>query len=93
MEKFYAFIKDSRVREVAVFASQDEELADSIAQQKGYDDAIWTDNTPVAIWSEYVNGELIPPTLDYLYSIGVVKQNQAMLDELHAIQEQQINNN
>ena len=93
MEKFYAFVKDGRVREVAVFASQDEELADSIAQQKGYDDAVWTDTMPAAIWSEYVNGELIPPTQDYLYSIGVVKENQAMLDELHARQEQEQNNN
>ena len=80
MEKFYAFIKNNRVEQVAVFESQNEELANMIVQEKGFDSAVWLGENSVAMWSEYVNGEFINPTLDYLYSIGVSNENQAMRD-------------
>ena len=35
MEQYYVFLKNNRVAQVAVFASQDEILADSVAQEQG----------------------------------------------------------
>jgi hypothetical protein len=80
MELHYAFIKDNRVMQVAVFASQDEELADSVAQQMGYDDAVWLGETVVTMWSTYDGVEFVEPTLDYLYEVGASSENQAMID-------------
>ena len=80
MELHYAFIKDNRVMQVAVFASQDEELADSVAQQMGYDDAVWLGETVVTMWSTYDGVEFVEPTLDYLYEVGASSENQAMYD-------------
>jgi hypothetical protein len=74
MEKHFVFLKDNRAIDFAVFASQDEKLADSIAQEQGYDDALWIDEAPVPHkWATYdpATGEFTEPTLQYLYSIGV----------------------
>jgi hypothetical protein len=75
VEKHYVFLKNNRVEQIAVFASQDEELADRIAQEQGYDDALWIgENTPPALWSTYnpTTKVFTPPTPQYLYSIGVL---------------------
>jgi hypothetical protein len=80
VELHYAFIKDNRVMQISVFASQDEELADSVAQQMGYDDAVWLGETVVAMWSTYDGVEFVEPTLDYLYEVGASSENQAMRD-------------
>lgn len=74
-EKHFVYLKDNRVEQIAVFASQDEELADRIAQEQGYDDALWIgENTPPARWSTYdpTTGEFTPPTDEYLISIGIM---------------------
>jgi len=43
MERYYAFIKDSIVVNVAVFAEENQPLADSIVAEQGYDLAVWCD--------------------------------------------------
>jgi hypothetical protein len=72
MEQYYVFIKNNRVENVAVFASQDEALADAVAIEQGFDDAIWAGSNPPAMWSTYNGTEFIPPTDEYLISIGIM---------------------
>jgi len=72
MEKYYAFIKNNRVENVAVFASQDEVLADRIVQEQGYDDAVWVGTDAPARWSTYNGTTFTPPTDEYLISIGIM---------------------
>jgi hypothetical protein len=80
MEQHYVFLKDNRVQNIAVFASQDEELADRVAQEHGFDDAVWVGETIPAMWSIYDGNSFTPPTIDYLYEIGMSNENQAMID-------------
>lgn len=82
-EKHFVYLKNNVVEQIAVFASQDEELADRIAQEQGYDDALWIgEDTPPARWSAYdpATKTFTSPTLDYLYEIGVSMENQAMYE-------------
>ena len=72
MEQYYAFIKNNRVAQVAVFASQDEELADRVAHEHGYDDAVWVGTDAPAMWSTYDGTTFTPPTDEYLISIGIM---------------------
>jgi hypothetical protein len=72
MEKFYAFLKNNRVENIFVFASQDEELANRIAQEQGYDDAVWVGTDAPARWSTYNGTTFTPPTEEYLISIGII---------------------
>jgi len=76
MEKHYAFLKNNRVENIAVFASQDEALADRIAQEQGYDDAVWVGTDVPAKWSTYNGSTFTPPTNEYLISIGVLTPTQ-----------------
>lgn len=72
MEQHYVFLKDNRVANIAVFGSQDEELADRVAQEHGFDDAVWVGSTIPAMFSSYDNGVFTPPTDEYLISIGIM---------------------
>ena len=72
MEQHYVFIKDNRVAQVAVFASQDEALADAVAIEHGYDDAVWVGTNTPAMWSTYNGTEFTAPTDEYLISIGIM---------------------
>jgi hypothetical protein len=72
MEQHYAFIKNNRVENIGVFASQDEALADRIAQEQGYDDAVWVGEDKPVLFSTYNGLNFIPPTDEYLISIGVI---------------------
>lgn len=87
MEQHYAFIKNNRVMNIAVFAEQNEDLADSVARENGYEDAIWVGSNPPAIHSFYDGKKFIDPTLDYLYEIGVARENSAMQSERVAKEE------
>ena len=78
MEQHYVFLKNNIVKNIAVFASQNEELADRIAQEKGYDDAVWVGETIPAMWSSYDGTVFTPPTEDYLYEIGIALENTEM---------------
>lgn len=72
MEQHYAFLKNNIVEQIAVFASKDEELADRIAQEKGYDDAVWVGTNVPTKWSTYNGSTFTPPTNEYLISIGIL---------------------
>lgn len=72
MELYYAFLKDNRVMQVAVFASQDEALADAVIHEHGFDDAVWVGETAPAMWSTYDGTKFTPPTDEYLISIGIM---------------------
>jgi len=80
MEQYYVFLKNNRVVQVAVFASQDEILADAVAQEHGFDDAVWVGQTIPAMWSTYDGTSFTAPSIDYLYEIGVSDVNQAIVD-------------
>jgi hypothetical protein len=80
MEQHYAFIKDNRVANIAVFAEQNEELVDAVAREQGCDDAVWVGTNVPTKYSSYDGTTFTLPTLDYLYSIGVSNENQAMHD-------------
>jgi hypothetical protein len=71
MEQHYVFLKDNRVEQVAVFASQDEALADAVAQEHGFDDAVWVGEDKPAMWSTYDGTTFTAPTDEYLISIGI----------------------
>ena len=72
MELHYAFLKDNRVANIAVFASQDEALADAVAQEHGFDDAVWVGEDKPAMWSTYDGTTFTAPTDEYLISIGIM---------------------
>jgi hypothetical protein len=80
MEQHYAFLKNNRVENILVFASQDEALADAVAHEQGFDDAVWVGETIPAMWSTYDGTSFTAPTIDYLYEIGILNENQAMID-------------
>jgi len=80
MEQHYVFIKDNRVANIAVFASQDKELADAVANEHKFDDAVWVGETIPAMWSTYDGTTFTAPTLDYLYEIGIAQENTAMME-------------
>lgn len=79
-EQHYVFLKNNRVENIAVFATQDEELADRVAREQGYDDAVWVGENKPLMYSSYDGVTFTDPTLDYLYEIGVTSENQAMAD-------------
>jgi hypothetical protein len=81
MEKHYAFIKNNRVENIAVFALQNEELADRVAQEQGYDDAVWVGTDVPVKWSTYDGTTFTPPTDEYLISIGIINPPVEATDE------------
>ena len=79
-EQHYVFLKNNVVKQIAVFAEKNEELADAVAQEHGFDDAVWVGEDKPAMWSTYDGTSFTPPTIDYLYEIGISQENQAMID-------------
>jgi hypothetical protein len=71
-ELYYAFLKNNRVEQVAVFASQDEALADAVAHEHEFDDAVWVGEYKPVMWSTYDGTTFTPPTDEYLISIGIM---------------------
>jgi len=80
MEQYYVFVKNNRVMNIAVFASQDEELANLIVQEQGHDAAIWVGENKPVMFSTWNGNSFINPTLDDLYDLGISQENQAMQD-------------
>lgn len=72
MEQHYVFLKDNRVVNIAVFDSQDEALADAVAQEQGLDDAVWVGEDKPVMWSTYDGTSFTAPTDEYLISIGIM---------------------
>jgi hypothetical protein len=91
MEQHYVFLKDNRVAQVAVFGSKDEGLADRVAQEQGFDDAVWVGEDKPAMWSTYDGATFTAPTLDYLYEIGISQENTAMMEARLALVEESTN--
>ena len=73
MEKHYTFIKNGVVENTLVFAEKNDELAQRIADEQGYDSFVWLDEaeTP-ARWSTYDGTTFTAPTDEYLVSIGIM---------------------
>ena len=81
MEKHYAFIKDNHVWLIAVFESENTEVADLVKSDHGFDSYVWLGDSPIPhLYSSYDGTTFTNPTLDYLYSIGISSENQAMFD-------------
>lgn len=75
MEKHYVFIKNNRVENTFVFAERNDVLAQTIADEQGYDSFVWLDETTVPVrWSTYDGTSFTPPTNEYLLSIGVINE-------------------
>ena len=81
MEQHYAFLKNNIVENIAVFASQNEDLADRVAQEQGYDDAVWVGTDVPVKWSTYDGTTFTPPTREYLISIGILNPESEVTDE------------
>jgi hypothetical protein len=58
--------------QIAVFGSQDETLADAVAHEHGFDDAVWVGETTPAMWSTYDGTAFTAATDEYLISIGIM---------------------
>jgi hypothetical protein len=80
MEQHYVFLKNNVVEQIAVFASKDEELADRVAIEQGFDDAVWVGEDKPAIFSSYDGKVFTEPTLDYLYERGISQENTVMME-------------
>lgn len=72
-EKHYTFLKANRVENTLVFESQDDNFAQRICDENGYDSFIWLDEKPTpSRWSTYDGTTFTEPTPQYLYSIGIL---------------------
>lgn len=72
MEKHYAFIKNNVVENILVFAEQNDEFAQIICNEQGFDFFVWlADGVVPARFSSYDGAIFTEPTLEYLYEIGV----------------------
>jgi hypothetical protein len=84
MEKHYGFIKNNRLVLVAVFETEKQEVAELVKNTHGYDSYIWLGETNPSLYSSYDGTTFTPPTLDYLYEIGIAQENQAMVNKREA---------
>ena len=88
MEKHYAFIKNNRVVLLAVFESENTEVADLVKSDHGFDSYVWLGNSAMpALHSTYDGTTFTAPTLDYLYEIGIAQENTAMQETQLAARE------
>lgn len=73
MEKHYAFIKDNRVVLLAVFESENTEVADLVKADNNFDSYIWLGDSSVPhLHSTYDGTIFTSPTDEYLISIGLL---------------------
>lgn len=77
MEQHYVFLKNNVVELIAVFASKDEELADRIAIEQNYDDAVWVGEDKPHLYSSYDGKKFTPPTEEYLVERGILAKTSA----------------
>jgi hypothetical protein len=80
----HAFIKDGVVVQIAVFKEDDHgsALIDLVKADKQADTVICICDHGVVphLYSTWDGTTFTAPTLDYLYSIGISNENQAMVD-------------
>lgn len=72
-ELHYAFIKDGLVKDIAVFNSEDEKLANNIALENGYDEAVFTGETVPYLFATYDGSSFVNPTNEELVKLGVIE--------------------
>jgi len=84
-EHEHAFIKNNVVEHIFVFdeSAHTSGLLETVKTEQGCDTVICLCNhgSVPARWSTWDGTTFTDPTLDYLYSIGVTVENQAMHDE------------
>ena len=86
----HAFIKNGVVEHIFVFKEENHNspMFDAIHADHGTDTVVCLCSASVGVvphrWSTWDGNNFTPPTVDYLYSIGVSNMNQVMLDELTA---------
>ena len=74
MEKHYGFIKNNRLVLVAVFESENTEVADLVRSEHNCDSYVWLGNaTPPMLYSSYDGATFTDPTDEYLISIGIMQ--------------------
>lgn len=74
MEKHYAFIKNNRVVLIAVFESENTEVADLVKSDHNYDSYVWLGNSEIPhLHSTYDGTTFTQPTIEYLISIGLTR--------------------
>ena len=72
-EKHYTFLIANRVENTFVFENKDDNLAQRICDEQGYDEFVWLGEAEVpARWSSYDGTTFTEPTPQYLYSIGIL---------------------
>jgi len=73
MEKHYGFIKNNRLVLVAVFESENIEVANLVKSDLNYDSYVWLgDKKPPILYSSYDGTTFTDPTDEYLISIGIL---------------------
>jgi hypothetical protein len=77
-ELHYAFIKNNRVENIAVFAEKNDELANQIVKEHGFDQAIWVNDKAPQMFSSYDGKTFTAPTHEYLIERGIVKANDTI---------------
>lgn len=74
MEKHYGFIKDNRLVLVAVFESENTDIAELVKSDFNYDSYVWLgDVAPPILYSSYDGTTFTDPTDEYLISIGIMQ--------------------
>jgi hypothetical protein len=74
MDKHYAFIKDNHVWLIAVFESENTEVADLVKSDQGFDSYVWLGDSPIPhLYSSYDGTTFALPTDEYLISIGIMQ--------------------
>ena len=80
----HAFIKNNVVEHIFVFdeSAHGTDLLDRIKEEQGCDTVVCLCDygSKVHRWSTWDGTKFTEPTLDYLYSIGIASENQAMVD-------------
>lgn len=71
-ELYYAFIKDNRVVNVAVFSEKNDELAKLIVDEQGHDVFVCCNETAPTKFSLYDGKKFTAPSHDDLVSLGIV---------------------
>lgn len=80
----YALIKNNRVANVIVMDKQDDNAITEHCEIYGFDSFVYLGEDNVAMFSSYDGQTFTPPTLDYLFEIGISSENQAMFDAREA---------
>ena len=73
MEKHYAFLKKNKLMLLAVFESENAEVAELVKSDHGFDSYVWLGDSQMPdLYSTYDGKEFTKPTDEYLISIGIM---------------------